>query len=292
MKIFGGAYTTPLADHLQQYAKDSDGIALPCNDLAALGASLHTDKYYPNELVKKLLRKDLMTDLLASEGFDRLATKRVRAAVDIDQQDFILKPLVGSGCKASFGIWSKADYKRFPDVQALSEYVDGDFGFLGNGYLIQEADQIEFDRTATISGVVNGKSEVLFLRESRTTWVNLRATNTVRLPPNDELQVERGLLAMFVEKYKIRNAWFALQFLNKNGKWYPMDWNFRLPPHLLIDYKRSEPEELERIALHMLDLHKDTSIQGGTVWEIDRGAVELSDLTGYKKSKLIMVDSR
>jgi hypothetical protein len=292
MKIFGGAYTAPLADYLRQYAKDSDGIALPCTDLSALRASLHTDKYYPNEIVKKLLCKDLMTDLLASEGFNRLDTRRVRAAVDIDQQDFILKPLVGSGGKASFGNGSKADYRRFHDVQALSDYVSGDFGFLGNGYLIQEADQIALDRTATVSGVVNGKSEVLFLRESRTTWVDLRPTHTTRLPPNDELQIERELLARFVEKYKIRNAWFGLQFLNRNGKWYPIDWNFRLPPPLLIDYKLSEPEELERIALHMLDLHKDTSIRGGLAWEINRGALEFSDWAGYEKLKLTTASLR
>jgi hypothetical protein len=230
------------------------------------------DRFYPFDLVKQLIRKDKMPELLGQHGFAKLDTARVYSVSDIKLRNFIIKPILGAGSKAIDGFQSVISNQRFTDVSELmdrfpAELIKRD---LSHGFVAQQAVMDDEHKTASVGGTVNSYGEVMFIRSAISTWRDGFRTQSIRGHYLDGLDEIKTLLRSFIDKMGIRNTSFSLQLILVGDKFYPMDWNFHLAAPYVFDAMRVQSEEFYAAIHHMMDSNSYNFTPSRNNWFIDR----------------------
>jgi len=230
------------------------------------------DRFYGFDLVKQLIRKDKMPELLGQHGFAKLDTARVCTVSDIKMRDFIIKPILGAGSRAMNEHHSDIAYKKFSDVSELMdkfspEVIASDFS---RGFVVQQAVMDDNHTTASVGGTVNSLGEVMFVRSAISNWHGEFRISSTRGHYLDGLDEIKTLLRSFIDKMGIRNTSFSLQLILVGDKFYPMDWNFHLAAPYVFDAMRVQPEEFYAAIHHMMDSNSYNFTPSRSNWFIDR----------------------
>ena len=270
-----GAFGAVASAYLAVPARDGLRLSAGVGDLALVGVSDRVvphlsrtlDKFYPADVAENLLRKDKMPGFLGLHGFPVLET--VRAHCGITMRDFIIKPILGSGCGSWLPQCEALAYRKFNDAAQLADAVRKSGANL-RGYVAQSAVMENEHTTASVAGTVNGSGDVLFIRSTISSWGNGFRYKSVRSFCHPELDDAKALLRNFISAQKIRCAAFSLQLIQKGGVYYPMDWNFHIPATYVFDAMRVQPEEFHAVVHHMADVHVDGFCEPGDSWVVDR----------------------
>jgi len=276
-----------------KFSSDVDYVYLAWSDDLSLEISDLTDRWYPKSVTEKLIRKDRMPIYLKQFGFNCLETKRINSIDDITWNNFIIKPIIGSGGSNAYNyripiveqkyfidprdkepVFSYKryetrdlflkDYDSIIDVfRFKSELENKD---LRNGYCIQRACMSSEYEIYTIYGVVNSRSNVHFSRAGSTIWKNSREYIGSKFNKLFYNEVpENEFIRNFVKIEKIRNASFGLQLIRmEDGLLYPIDWNFRIKPRMAI--VNNGIEELYKQLCHMYDIENDLPETWSDIW--------------------------
>jgi hypothetical protein len=221
-------------------------------DLNALRIAKTYDNFYSYDTVRKLIRKDLLSELLGDSGFDILPSKIINDESDFDHtRPIIIKPLVGQGgvrlgskIQDSSFIY-KIFYKNIP--REVLQYP--------GKYFWQEAITEPSFFSYVISGAVNGNSEVWFIRDTKIEKTNIIEYKTrTRRYNYPELAYLQDKLRKFILHQNIKNAAFSVQFLKHQEKFYVHDWNFRISKRHLFDMRRTNQTEMLKYFKHMFDI--------------------------------------
>ena len=265
------------------YLAWADELSLKISDL--------TDRWYPKAVNEKLIRKDMMPEYLKQFGFNCLDTKKINSVDDVSGNNFIIKPIIGSGGKNGRRISLDHLDPKFKDqifsykpYSIVGEFLkdinlDSDISQFRkksdaifqtkdprNGYCIQRACMSPQYEIYTIYGVVNSNSDVYFTRAGITWWKDSKTYIESKCWKQFYNEIpENEFIRNFVKIEKIRNAAFALQLIRmEDGLLYPIDWNFRIkpkPPKL-----NNRIEELYKMLCHMYDIENDLPETWPDIW--------------------------
>jgi hypothetical protein len=230
------------------------------------------DRFYPMDLVRLLIRKDKMPELLEGHGFAKLDTARVSSIKDIKLRNFIIKPILGAGSKSMDGFNSDLSNRKFSDVSELLDKFSPDAieRDLSRGFVVQQAVMGDEHTTASVGGTVNSRGEVMFVRSAISTWHGEFRVHSIRGHHLASLDETKTLLRAFIDKMNIRNTAFSLQLLLLGDKFYPMDWNFHLAAPYVFDAMRSQPGEFYAAVHHMMDSNEFNFTPPTDNWHINR----------------------
>ncbi len=259
-------------------SKNVEYAFLASNDLFGSKIGSLTSHWYPLDVAAKLLRKDALPYYLERFGFNCLPTKRIKHTKQIDMENFIIKPIVGTLGHSIYNHREKNTehnfaYKTYEDLNALlqdipmSELNDilNDDNPLNN-YCIQKANVSDKYEMYYIYGVTNSNCDVYFTRAGSTFWKNKNNYYGDNKRFFNET-AENDLIANFVRDQNIKNASFCLQFIRmEDNLLYPIDWNFRVqlrPPII-----NGRTEELDKQLLHMYDIPNDLPKTWSDTWNM------------------------
>jgi hypothetical protein len=252
-------------------------------DLNVVRVAQNYKNFYPLEVAKKLIRKDLLSDYLKSAGFDVLPQGTINTAADLDGvRDFIIKPVLSQGATA---LGSKVNDSEFAYRIFHSDYPGEVLKYPGK-YFWQRAVTSSLFLTYTISGSVNGSGDVWFFRDSKNEKINITGYNLRSRKYNyPEIAKLHPKISEFIKSQKIRNAAFSVQFLELDQKFYVHDWNFRISQRYLFDMLRGNRSEMKKYFSHMFDIPTDLLEVYPGEWVIDCDAEKTGfDLKAYYKS--------
>jgi hypothetical protein len=261
------------------YLAWGDDLSLKISDL--------TDRWYPKAVTEKLIRKDMMPEYLKQFGFNCLDTRQINSVDDVSGNNFIIKPIIGTGGKNIIFIGPQDprfprfkeptfSYKSYATVGEFLKDIDLDisqfrknFEFIfqnkdpRNGYCIQRACMSSQYEIYTIYGVVNSDSDVYFTRAGSTIWKNFRDFTGHNKRFYNEIP-ENQFIRNFIKSEKIKNASFSLQLIRmEDDLLYPIDWNFRILPRPSIN---NRVEELYKQLCHMYDVENDLPETWPDIW--------------------------
>jgi hypothetical protein len=257
-------------------------------DLNVIRVAQSYKNFYPLEVAKKLIRKDLLSDYLKSAGFDVLPQGTIDTAADLDGiRDFIIKPILSQGAAA---LGSKVNDSEFSYRIFHSSYPREVLKYPGK-YFWQRAVTGPRFLTYTISGSVNGTGDVWFFRDSKNEKINITGYNLRSRKYNyAQVAVLHPVIADFIRNHGIKNAAFSVQFLELDQKFYVHDWNFRISHRYLFDMLRGNKTEMKKYFMHMFDIPNDLPDEYPDEWVINCDAEKTGfDLRAYYKSSFQVI---
>jgi hypothetical protein len=257
-------------------------------DLNVIRVAQNYKNFYPLEVAKKLIRKDLISDFLSSAGFDVLPWGIINSATDLDGvRDFIIKPVLSQGAAA---LGSKVGDSEFAYKIFQYQYPSSVLNYPGK-YLWQRAVTTPTFLTYTISGAINGSGDVWFFRDSKNEKINITGYNIRSRKYNyQEVAHLHPKLEQFIKSQNIRNAAFSAQFLELDKKFYIHDWNFRISNRYLFDMLRGNKLEMKKYFMHMFDIPNDLPETYPDEWIIDCAAEKTGfNLREYYRSSFAVV---
>lgn len=224
------------------------------HDMHVLEAYKDTS-YYPNNLAEKLVDKKQLQDVMTQNGFNALKAELVTDVDAIVLNDFIVKFRYSSGklgvSKDKAYIYNPFEGVPFKNKEELKAHPLFDESlFVAGDYIVQEDAGIRKHTLATVAAVANSNSDVLFLRNTTDEWQYLtRKSTTLAFNTYPELNAQ---IEQFFKIHKIKNAAVTVQFVIKDGKYYPVDWNFRFGINMGKEMRARNPIEFETAILHMV----------------------------------------
>ena len=211
--------------------------------------------YYPNNLAEKLVDKKQLQDVMTQNGFNALKAELVTDVDAIALNNFIVKFRYSSGklgvSKDKAYIYNPFEGVPFKNKEALKAHPLFDAAlFVTGDYIVQEDAGIRRHTLATVAAVANSNSDVLFLRNTTDEWQYLtRKSTTLAFNTYPELNAQ---IEQFFKANKIKNAAVTVQFVIKDGEYYPVDWNFRFGINMGKEMRARNPIEFETAILHMV----------------------------------------
>lgn len=256
-------------------------------DINVLRVSREYNNFYSFDLARKLIKKDLLSEYFSELGFDVLPARVINSENDFDSsKPFIIKPILSQGGKR---LASSLDDSAFSYRIFHKEFPRQVLLYPGK-YFWQEAVTDEIFYSYTISGSINGDSDVWFFRDSKNEKINITGYNSRTRKYNyPEVSHLHDKLQTFIRDHSIRNAAFAAQFLKYQGKFYIHDWNFRISKRFLFDMKRGNQIEMVKYFKHMFDIPCDLPDTYPGEWVIDCEAEKHNfDLKKYYQSSMVI----
>jgi hypothetical protein len=256
----GGIGASKAACHLDfieatlEKAGISTAIPYVMHDMYVLEAYKDTP-YYPNNLAQKLVDKKQLQDVMTQNGFNALKAELITGVDAITLTDFIVKFRYSSGklgvSKDRAGIYNPFEAVPFKDKEELKAHPLFDAALFSTGnFIAQEDAGIRKHTLATVAAVANSNSELLFLRNTTDEWQYLtRKSTTLAFDIYPELN---NKIQDFFKANKIKNAAVTVQFVIKDGEYYPVDWNFRFGINMGKEMRARNPIEFETAILHMV----------------------------------------
>lgn len=210
---------------------------------------------YPNGIAAKLVDKAGLQQVMAEFGFATLPSEVIVDVEAITLKNFIVKHRYSSG---KLGVTKKGAHLHnpfngvpFADKEALKNhplfavelFVDGDF-------IAQQDAGIRKHTLATVAAVANSNSDLWFLRNTTDEWRFLdRESTTLAFNIYPELNAK---IQEFFKLHSIKNVSVTVQFVAKDGEYYPVDWNFRFGMNMSKEMRVRNPIEFETAILHMV----------------------------------------
>jgi hypothetical protein len=293
--LLAGGYTawvsdlyrsTPSLAGRQAFSSDAAAALVVLDDRVVPYLSQKLDSFYPQDIAVKLLRKDLMPGLLRSHGFPYLVTVRANSNDALHMTNFIVKPLLGAGC-SSWISGSPVAYKKFVDYKELIDYLRGDASVL-NSFMLQEAVLDDRHVTASVAGTVNAAGKIMFIRPTLSYWSGGVRRKSIRSFSHAKLRSSMALLTNFIKAVDIRCAAFSLQLIEKDGVFFPIDWNFHLPATYVIDAVKTNADEFYSAVHHMMG-HTERVTLPSDSWIVSRAeATNGLDCRAYSSNRLVV----
>jgi hypothetical protein len=210
---------------------------------------------YPNGIGAKLVDKVTLQEVLADFGFATLPSQVISSVDDITIENFIIKCRISSGklgvTKSGNPLNNMFNGVPFKNKEALQKHPLFQDSLFANGeFIVQQDAGIRKHTLATVAAVANSNSELLFLRNTTDEWEFLeRKSTTLAFNIYPELNAK---VQEFFKLHKIRNASVTVQFVIKDGAYYPVDWNFRFGINMGKEMLARNPIEFETAILHMV----------------------------------------
>lgn len=200
----------------------------------------------------KALGKIELHDFFKSMGFDVIPTVRVKSQLDIENLSYeklFLKPNVFSG--GFLGVPSAPSlYKPITKEQAISylpEHNTGD-GLVVQPYLTN--DSLDAD-LVMVPGVVNSYGKIHFQKCLEVIHrLGEGIVHSVRGNLESDIKdYVQELTSKYINHYNVKNTVFLMQFIKLDGKFLPMDFQYRLSYFERFMIIRAYPD-------YIRDLHK------------------------------------
>lgn len=256
--------------------KQLDYVFMASNDWFGSKLGRLTSRWYSVDVATKLLRKDILPYFLKEYGFNCLQTKRIKNVKQIDMQNFIIKPIIGTLGRSIYQRKSKDfeykfTYKAYENVDQLLQDISitelnsilNDDNPLNN-YCIQQANMNDRYELYYIYGVTNQNCDVYFARAGSTFFKNKENYYGDNKRFFNEIE-ENSLIRNFVKDKNIRNSSFCLQLIRMDDNLlYPIDWNFRIQLRPPIINERTD--ELDKQLFHMYDIANDLPDTWPDIW--------------------------
>ena len=242
-----------IEDTLEKVGVKTD-IPYVMHDMYALEAYKDTP-YYPNNLAEKLVDKKQLQDVMTQNGFTALDAELITDVDAVTLTDFIVKFRYSSGklgvSKDRMGIYNPFEGVPFKSKEELKAHPLFDAALFNTGnFIVQEDAGIRRHTLATVAAVANSNSDVLFLRNTTDEWQYLtRKSTTLAFNIYPELN---NKIQDFFKTHSIKNAAVTVQFVIKDGAYYPVDWNFRFGINMGKEMRARNPIEFETGILHMV----------------------------------------
>jgi hypothetical protein len=225
--------------------------------------------YYPNNLAEKLVDKKQLQDVMTQNGFNALKAELVTDVDVITLNDFIVKFRYSSGklgvSKNKAYIYNPFEGVPFKNKEELKTHPLFDIALFSTGnFIVQEDAGIRKHTLATVAAVANSNSDLLFLRNTTDEWQYLtRKSTTLSFNIYPELNSK---IQDFFKINKIKNAAVTVQFVIKDKKYYPVDWNFRFGINMGKEMRARNPIEFETAILHMVGDTATPQFTSTDVW--------------------------
>lgn len=210
---------------------------------------------YPNNLANKLADKFELQRVMADSGFNTLRSEIITDVNNITLENFIVKFKFSSGkvgvTKDGLPIHNLFNGVPFKDKEQLKAHpLFKESLFADGNFIAQEDAGIREHTLATVAAVANSNSELLFLRNTTDEWEFLdRKSTTLAFNIYPELNTK---IQEFFKLHGIKNAAVTVQFVIKDGEYYPVDWNFRFGINMGKEMRARNPIEFETAILHMV----------------------------------------
>jgi hypothetical protein len=224
---------------------------------------------YPNGIAAKLVDKAGLQQVMAEFGFATLPSEIITDVDNILLKDFIVKHRYSSG---KLGVTKTGAYLHnpfngipFADKEALKNYPLFEVELFTSGDFIAQQDAgIRKHTLATVAAVANSNSELWFLRNTTDEWEFLeRKSTTLAFNVYPELNAK---VQAFFKLHSIKNAAVTVQFVVKDGEYYPVDWNFRFGINMGKEMRERNPVEFETAILHMVGDTATPQFTSTDVW--------------------------
>jgi hypothetical protein len=212
-------------------------------------------QYYPDNLAEKLVDKKQLQDVMTQNGFNALKAELITDIDAITLTDFIVKFRYSSGklgvSKGKMGIYNPFEGVPFKSKEELKAHPLFDAALFSAGdFIAQEDAGIRKHTLATVAAVANSNSDLLFLRNTTDEWQYItRKSTTLAFNIYPELN---NKIQDFFKTHQIKNAAVTVQFVIKDGEYYPVDWNFRFGINMGKEMRTRNPIEFEIGILHMV----------------------------------------
>lgn len=210
---------------------------------------------YPNSIGVRLVDKVTLQDVMSEFGFLTLKSQLITDVDSITLNDFIIKCRVSSGklgvTKNGMPLENAFNGVPFKDKEALKKHPLFNSSFFTSGNFIAQQDAgIRKHTLATVAAVANSNSDLLFLRNTTDEWEFLeRKSTTLAFNIYPELNAK---IQEFFKLHCIKNSSVTVQFVIKDGEYYPVDWNFRFGINMGKEMLARNPIEFETAILHMI----------------------------------------
>lgn len=210
---------------------------------------------YPNGISARLVDKAELQTILAEFGFNTLLSEIITDVDSISLENFIVKYRFSSGKigvgKSGHTLNNVFNGVSFKDKNALKNHPLFKEEFFKTGDFIAQQDAgIRKHTLATVAAVANSNSELLFLRNTTDEWEFLERKNTTlafNVYPELNTKIQE-----FFKFHGIKNSSVTVQFVIKDGSYYPVDWNFRFGVNMGKEMRARNPVEFETAILHMI----------------------------------------
>lgn len=206
---------------------------------------------YPEGVADKLFSKKKLQDTLTPFGFTALATEVINTPDAITLNNFIVKMERGTGG----GVDTSNNRNRFTavtfaDKEVFKRHPLFDLYFKPGKYVAQEDVGASSHTAVSFFCAVNSTSDAWVLNVSTDKWVNGTRTEAI-LAPDGYPDVQEKLVSA-IKTLGIKNTCATVQFIEKDGVLYPMDWNFRWGRNFHKQVINNEPQLYEAGILYML----------------------------------------